>query len=196
MIEQLNKIANDWWAWMWPMLWQVSLLVAIIGIIDFFLRKRIWPQLRYALWLLIMVKLILPPTFSLSTSITSLMQPVAQNVLTRLTGSSEFSSAINLEQDEAVEKPSFDTSAESVAVSQGNEEADVFALGDVITEDINSVKPSWQVYAMGVWIFGAAILAAWLVLRFRQLRCCHRGKVVLDNIPEWLAGLLSETAAS
>lgn len=69
MTEQINQIAQVWWNWMWPMLWQVSLLVAIVGTLDVLLRRHIWPQLRYTLWLLVLLKLVIPPTFALSTGL-------------------------------------------------------------------------------------------------------------------------------
>ena len=71
MIEQINNLAQLWWSWMWPMFWQVSLLIAIIALVDLFLRKRVWPKVRYTLWLLVFIKLIIPPDFAMSTSIVS-----------------------------------------------------------------------------------------------------------------------------
>ena len=71
MIEQMNHIGQLWWSWMGPMFWQVSVLIVLIGAIDLLLRRWAWPQVRYALWLLVLVKLVLPPGLSLPTSITS-----------------------------------------------------------------------------------------------------------------------------
>ena len=51
------------------MFWQVGLLILLIGCIDLLIRKWAWPQLRYALWSLILVKLLLPPTWSLPSGI-------------------------------------------------------------------------------------------------------------------------------
>lgn len=56
MITQINSAAEGWWNWMWPMFWQVSVLVVLIGAADFLLRRYIWPQVRYALWLLVLNK--------------------------------------------------------------------------------------------------------------------------------------------
>jgi hypothetical protein len=50
---------------MWPMTCQVSLLVAIVGLIDVLGRKRAWPQVLCALWLLVFVKLVLPRSLAL-----------------------------------------------------------------------------------------------------------------------------------
>ena len=66
MIELLNHIARLWWDWTASMFWQVGLLILVIGCIDLLTRKWAWPQLRYALWSLILVKLLLPPTLVLA----------------------------------------------------------------------------------------------------------------------------------
>ena len=38
------------------MFWQVSVLIMFIAVIDWCMRKRVWPQIRYALWLLVLVQ--------------------------------------------------------------------------------------------------------------------------------------------
>jgi hypothetical protein len=79
MIELLNHIARLWWAWTASMFWQVGLLILLVGCIDLLTRKWAWPQLRYALWSLILVKLLLPPSLSLPSSIVPELRPrVAQ----------------------------------------------------------------------------------------------------------------------
>ena len=70
-MEVINSIAQTWWHWMGAMLWQVSLVILIIGSIDFLIKSWVWPQVRYALWLLVLLKLVLPPSWSLHTSIVS-----------------------------------------------------------------------------------------------------------------------------
>jgi len=62
MIEQLNAIARLWWDWSVAMFWQVGLLILLIAALDRLTRRWAWPQLRYALWSLILIKLL--PGFS------------------------------------------------------------------------------------------------------------------------------------
>lgn len=71
MLQAVNGLAETWWAWMGPMFWQAAFVVFLVAGIDVVSRRRLWPGLRYALWLLILAKLVLPPTFSLPTSATS-----------------------------------------------------------------------------------------------------------------------------
>lgn len=51
-----------------PMLWQSSLLIIALFLMEQVLRKRIRPAIRYGLWLLVLVKLMLPPSLSSPTS--------------------------------------------------------------------------------------------------------------------------------
>jgi beta-lactamase regulating signal transducer with metallopeptidase domain len=50
------------------MIWQSALVVTVIAVIDFALRNRISAKARYILWLLVLAKLVLPPSLALPTS--------------------------------------------------------------------------------------------------------------------------------
>jgi beta-lactamase regulating signal transducer with metallopeptidase domain/tetratricopeptide (TPR) repeat protein len=67
-IETLNQRGEFFLSFAWPMLWQSSLLIAILLAVDFSLRRRLRASIRYALWLVVLVKLCLPPTLALPTS--------------------------------------------------------------------------------------------------------------------------------
>ena len=75
MIAQLNTIAETWWTWSASMFWQVTLLIVMVGCMDALLRRWAWPHIRYALWLMILVKLMVPPTLHLSSSLIARVQP-------------------------------------------------------------------------------------------------------------------------
>ncbi len=198
MIIQLNTIAQGWWNWMWPMFWQASVLVVFIFAVDFLLRKHIWPQVRYTLWLLVLVKLILPPTFSLSTSIVSQARIQADRTAVQLRTTNipaDVASGPSLEitpstmgagikpvpyrndtmSSEAV-KPPVQTSSSNVLRSTGQ------------------VKLHWKACAMALWLAGAAALGLWATIRFRKLRQLHTGKSYEMNLPKWFGPLLQETA--
>jgi len=84
MVEQLNTIARLWWDWSVAMFWQVGLLILVIAAIDRLTRRWAWPQLRYALWSLILVKLLLPPSLSLPSGVVPGLAPVVRQALVRL----------------------------------------------------------------------------------------------------------------
>jgi beta-lactamase regulating signal transducer with metallopeptidase domain len=68
LIEMLNLGSGPFLRFAWSMLWQSSLLIALIFLLDFALRKRVRATVRYALWMLVLLKLVLPASFSLPTS--------------------------------------------------------------------------------------------------------------------------------
>jgi beta-lactamase regulating signal transducer with metallopeptidase domain/HEAT repeat protein len=68
-VEILNGLGAQFLRFAWPMLWQSSLLIALLFALDFALRKRVRATVRYALWMLVLVKLVLPASLSLPTGV-------------------------------------------------------------------------------------------------------------------------------
>jgi beta-lactamase regulating signal transducer with metallopeptidase domain len=66
-IENLNQWGGVLLSFAWPMLWQSSLLIVILLMVDFSSRGKIRASIRYALWLVVLLKLCLPPTLALPT---------------------------------------------------------------------------------------------------------------------------------
>jgi beta-lactamase regulating signal transducer with metallopeptidase domain len=69
LIETLNAWADQVLCFAWPMLWQSSLLIVVLLTLDWLLRLKVRPAVRYALWLVVLVKLLLPPSLAFPTSI-------------------------------------------------------------------------------------------------------------------------------
>jgi beta-lactamase regulating signal transducer with metallopeptidase domain len=67
-IESLNQWGGNFLNLAWPMLWQSSLLIAFVFSLDLWLARKIRASIRYAVWLAVLVKLLLPPTLALPTS--------------------------------------------------------------------------------------------------------------------------------
>src|SRR5215471_7433086 len=63
--------------WFWPTLWQSSLLIGVLFLVDFVFRRKPRPALRYALWLVLLVKLVLPPSLALPTGVAWWLRPAA-----------------------------------------------------------------------------------------------------------------------
>jgi beta-lactamase regulating signal transducer with metallopeptidase domain len=68
VIETLNQWGGNFLNLAWPMLWQSSLLITLVLGLDFLLAQKIRASIRYALWLAVLVKLLLPPTLAVPTS--------------------------------------------------------------------------------------------------------------------------------
>jgi lysylphosphatidylglycerol synthetase-like protein (DUF2156 family) len=67
LIESLNHWGGQFVNFAWPMLWQSSLLIAVVFTLDLLLARKIRAAVRYALWLAVLVKLLLPPALALPT---------------------------------------------------------------------------------------------------------------------------------
>jgi parallel beta-helix repeat protein len=198
MIEQLNSIAQSWWSWMWPMFWQVSVLILLIGTVDLLLQKRIWPQVRYAIWLLVLIKLILPPSLSLPTSIVSQArmktEQISSQVITSKIPAKSRSVVLRSQENRNIEDVSVKTFPESqVVMSNVTSEPPVRDnAGDIAGTEIN-IKIHWHVYVMVVWLAVVLTLSLWVIVRFRKLRKFHVGKLSMTDLPQWFEVLLAET---
>ena len=197
MIEQLNSIAQSWWSWMWPMFWQVSVLIILIGAVDLLLQKRVWPQVRYAIWLLVLIKLILPPSLSLPTSIISQARTQTEQISSQVITSKilaksksvELGSEVEAQLEDVGKKP-FQES--QVVMSNVTSEPPVREdTGGIAGTGIN-IKIHWHVYAMAVWLAVVLTLSLWVIVRFRKLRKFHAGKLSTTDLPQWFDALLAE----
>ena len=69
IINLLNEAGRAFCDFSLAMLIQVSVLIVLLIIIDILIRKRVRATFRYCIWMLVLVKLILPPAFSSPTGI-------------------------------------------------------------------------------------------------------------------------------
>ncbi len=67
-IPSLNHAGDTFLRFAAPMALQCAVLVAVLALLDFALKHRVRAALRYGLWLLLLLKLVLPPTLSSPTS--------------------------------------------------------------------------------------------------------------------------------
>ncbi len=194
MIEQINNVASSWWSWTLSMFWQVGILVALVWCADLIIRKWAWPQLRYALLLMVLVKLVLPPTISLPTSITSGLQPmVSGEKHTQYLGTTPSGTL------ERFQGTSPEYSADAVAPSGSSERqaAPVLVGGEKVSgPNASPPKPVWQVYAMAVWLAGTLFLGGWLALKLLHLRKEDRKLTATATLPESFYETLARCAKS
>jgi len=190
MIAAVNQIAQSWWSWMGPMLWQVSLLILIVTALDFVLRRWAWPQVRYALWLLILVKLIIPPTWTLPSSLISKWQPIVQARIEERLGISPRGPA-------AVEALQMPLSSPASMTASGSVGEPVKQTVPARPADPPSLRAShtlgWKSYTLIVWVLGMGFFVALLGHRISRLRRWHKKQVEKKTIPVWYYELLVET---
>lgn len=185
----INHIAQAWWGWMGPMFWQVSLLILIISAIDMMIRRWAWPQIRYALWLLVLVKLLIPPTWSLPSGIIARFQPLAQARIEQ-----QWNKTFHATGEKKIygqtATPSNARSAQSIEPAAVKSSKDGLAEPSLRT---GKVKPVWQVYTLGFWILGMVLFIALLMMRITKLRRWHKQQKEKKAIPVWFHKLLIQT---
>ena len=74
-IETLNDWAEHALGFAWPMLWQSSLLIGVLFALDWLLKRKLRPAVRYTLWLAVLIKLLLPPSLAVPTSAAWWLRP-------------------------------------------------------------------------------------------------------------------------
>ena len=175
MADHLNDIAGIWCDWMWSMFWQVSLLIVLIAAIDLLIRKWAWPQLRHALWLLVLVKLVLPPGLSLSTSVTSHVQPLAKSAFTQHTEGLRVAPPDQLLKYAPAIGPSIGVPAPPG--TRATAPLDTGQSGVTVSTADQVARPestfSWQTYVMAVWLLGVLALIGYLVQRPQSSGPCQ-----------------------
>ena len=166
MITQINAIAQIWWQWMGSMFWQVSLLIILVTALDMVIRKWAWPQVRYALWALVFIKLIISPAWQMPTSIISWIQPQVESQIT-----------FKVDVTEKAEK-----STENLKTS------------DEVKTPVIIEQASWQSFALFTWFSGIVIFALMLIRKMYKFRKMHHVDDNTDS-PEWFNELIIKTAA-
>src|SRR5579859_8105712 len=162
-IENLNQRGGDFLSFAWPMFWQSSLLIAALLAVDFLFRHKIRASIRYALWLVVLVKLCLPPTLALPTGAAWWLFP----------------------NQAAVRPPAIPKYVVTYDAAS--------PLADFIPETISmSVPPPPKLEGAGWVLFGCGLMSAglllWLAFRWWQI-----SRKVSGAAPsEEFAGLLEE----
>jgi len=221
MVEQLNAIARLWWDWSAAMFWQAGLLIILIGCIDLLIRKWAWPQLRYALWLLIVIKLVLPPTLSLPSGIVPELQPVVSQAF-RVISSKEPTGARNSpaisdfglvrqvglrisDLTREVESPSEAVNLQLAGSGTSNPgfqisnlTSDMNLQSEILTHVTPDPDPgpqlAWQVYAMLFWLAGTLILGIWLFLRLHSLSGRRTYQAAAASLPQSFYNQMADCA--
>ncbi len=189
MIESVNQFAALLWGWMSSMFWQVSLLVLIISGIEMLTRKWLWPQVRYALWLLVFIKLVIPPVWSLPSGIvprinTTVQKMFIQEPVEQLINVSENNDQTisNQERSEPLISQMESSSSQSVRESQVINNPSLFS------------QIHWQTYLAGIWIIGMILFSFLLFTKIVKLKEWHKHQIEKKTIPHWFYEILVKTA--
>jgi len=195
MVERINHYAGLWMNWQWAMLWQTAILVAVVALIDRLTRKWAWPQLRYALWLLILVKLVLPPTLTSPVSLTSMIPTLARQAIpTQTTGGTALTDAPPRQPIEQATSPTPEPVAFAPQAHRNQALPPVAEPAQTSPVLATAESLSWTAYAMGAWLLGVVSLAMGLAVYLRRFSADHAPDRP-ENVPAWFDNALAQTAA-
>ena len=183
IITMFNKFGTLFCGHALAMLVQSSILILVLLIIDLFLRKRIRAVFRYCIWLLVFVKLVIPPTFSLPTGIGYWQDDYwpTNSIAVETTGVSatEHAEALKTEYSVVPSELSSVRPAESVETPVMDASVGVLASPSI----------NWQAIVLLGWFFGVLALAVLLMRRAWFVR----GLIAQSEPAEIeLSGLLSD----
>src|SRR5579863_10058161 len=85
MQDTLNHLGAQFLSFAWPMLWQSSLIIAVVFAVDRVFARKLHASVRHALWLVVLIKLLLPPTLALPTSAAWWLFPTKPIILPTIT---------------------------------------------------------------------------------------------------------------
>ncbi len=145
---------------------QSALLVIVLFGIDLLLRKRVRAVVRYCLWLLVLVKLILPPTLSLPTGIgywAPSRMPAVAEVSDGLTPAIEFEPVTR-------EAPPRPHSADVPAPVESAPVNPVESHSAVAPVPVSLTPITWQAIVLLFWLAGMLAFVALLAQRLRFVR--------------------------
>ena len=191
MTDLINQMAQSWWVWMGPMFWQVSLLILVLAGIDTLIRKWAWPQVRYALWLMVLIKLIIPPTFTLPLGMVPKLQPIVPSSVQTQWRSTFRYADTGRGISGQVSSPSSTVDSqipEPAGKQQNRNETGYSAQKPVFT---------WKAYALMIWLAGMISFVIILTARIKRLRRWHREQKKKKSlaVPPWFHDLLISTAS-
>jgi len=189
LIPTLNSAAHVWLSWMWPMVWQSTVLVLGLVALTWLLRGRS-ARLRYALWLLVPIRLVLPPTLALATGWAWWVLPADTPV--------EVAAVIEVEthkiellvdplpeqQTHVASRPApFHSGIPSVTKppsSEVNSQPSVIPPiePEILKSSSSGVTMTWQSGLFLGWVIGIALFAARLAFGLTQAASMTRRSVV------------------
>jgi beta-lactamase regulating signal transducer with metallopeptidase domain len=181
MMSAIDQFAQDWSHWMFAASWQLALMVTVVAVLARLLRN-VSPRLRHALWLLVLVKVFLPPSLTLPTGIGSwglariagLGTPYEQVFGTAPVQQSPVQQSPD--QQSPVQQSPDQQSVVDDSPGASFEEPATMATQSIAGMTTTSIL-------MIVWAVGAILLWLLVAVRYRRLAKSIRGTPTIDEGP-------------
>jgi len=167
-LEWLNNTGQWFWDYSAGMFVQASLLIIVLLVIDFLLRKRVRAVFRYCVWMLVFVKLILPPTLCLPTGIGYWfgdILPAKQSVLEPI---------FNMPVAESTAEPVTSHQVSGISIEPLSSPESRVTSHEPRLKDVETVAPlpaiTWQMVVFLTWLTGVLVFSVLLIQRMFFVR--------------------------
>jgi beta-lactamase regulating signal transducer with metallopeptidase domain len=183
-ITGLNNVGRGFCGYAAGIFVQSSVLIVLLLVIDFLLRKRVRAVFRYCVWMLVFVKLVLPPTLCLPTGIGYWFGDYLS------TDSPVLERPTNVVQHEPVIASTPGDFALSTEVRQIQPSHISPETASPVTSAVSSLDSlTWQAVIFLLWLLGVLVLSVLLIQRMSFVK-----RLVAQSEPanERLLGMLEE----
>jgi beta-lactamase regulating signal transducer with metallopeptidase domain len=142
------------------------------------------------IWLLILIKLLIPPSWTLPSSLISRWQPLAQARLEQILDVSFQSPTTK----DVVKLPALPSEMKTVRPDLRSSKETTATLPAGASPLTAGPRLGWKAVAMMGWILGLAVFTGLLAHRITRLRRWHKNQVEKKTIPVWYYEILVRTA--
>ncbi|MFC1765706.1 M56 family metallopeptidase [Planctomycetota bacterium] len=163
VVSGLNHVSGNMFNYAAAVFVQTAILVLVLYGLDLLLRKRVRAIVRYCLWLLVLVKLLLPPTLSVPTGIGYWVGDQLPTSV-RVSTYQEEDSLFGFRPLDYSHRPG--TSRPETGIITTGEDHEAF----IVSETPSFISLSWQSIVLLVWVGGVLVFLALLMQRIRFVR--------------------------
>ena len=174
IFEAVNSTGTVFVDFAWPMLVQSSLLIVILLGLDAILRKRARAVLRYWLWMIVLVKLMLPTTLAAPTSPVYWLSDTLRSFVTGLYSPTETSATRSVATGIP---PALPAGASRIVSASSGENADsqpgfsASVRADGAIAPTRAIAPvAWQGCVFLAWLAAIVVMTALLIQRTSFVR--------------------------
>ena len=165
-----DSFVERWWSWIVPASWQLVILVCLVAVITRCLRNAT-PRLKHCLWLLVLVKVFLPPTLTLPIAIGHWgIRPFWQTILENFDSGSD-----------SIRRPSGDSTADTTETFEQER------IDNRTKTSLSITLNRWPKTLCLTWVSGCLVYFFWIVANHFAITRWLQTGIVIDEGPVRIA---------
>ena len=174
-MNTLHEFFNAWSQWIFSASWQIALFTILVLSVSLIISKK-HARIRYALWLLVIVKVVLPPSIGVVWGVGSWgVTPLIKSAKPMFPKSTAASQNLNIDSEPKTSSPppssvpASQTETRSVNTSE-NAGTSIASSSAASTEPILSRTNSLVTWLFFLWMAGIGAFYGYAVFRYARIR--------------------------